>query len=153
MSAIKTLYRHSSHYMGGRLVLMLLGFASFPVFTRIFSVADYGIISLISNTVALLVVVSKFGFQTAVQRYYPEAANSADPDALPRYYATLFYGTALIAALLTLLFAMSIPFGSARFLGISATGALYLAISLVGIRSLRIVAATTIRVWALERLS
>jgi O-antigen/teichoic acid export membrane protein len=137
MSAIKTLYRHSFHYLGGRVVLMLLGFASFPVFTRIFSVADYGIISLISNTVLLLTVVSKFGFQNAVQRYYPEAAKSADPDALPRYYATLFYGTALIAALLTLLFALSIPLGSARFLGISATGALLLAISLVGIRALR----------------
>jgi O-antigen/teichoic acid export membrane protein len=137
MSAIKTLYRHSSHYLGGRLVLMLLGFASFPIFTRIFSVADYGIISLISNAVLLFTVVSKFGFQHAVQRYYPEAANSADPDALPRYYATLFYGTALIAALLTLLFALSVPFGSARFLGISATGALLLATSLVGIRALR----------------
>lgn len=137
MSALKTLYRHSSHYLGGRLVLMLLGFASFPIFTRIFSVADYGIISLISNAVLLLTVVSKFGFQNAVQRYYPEAATSADRDALPRYYATLFYGTALIAVILTLLFALSIPLGSARFLGITATGALLLAGSLIIIRSLR----------------
>lgn len=137
MSALKTLYRHSSHYLGGRVAVMLLGFASFPVFTRVFSVADYGIINLITNTVLLLTVISKFGFQNAIQRYYPESAGSADPDSLPRYYATLFYGTALIGLLLTLAFAAAIPFGFARFLGITATGTLLLACSLVIIRALR----------------
>ena len=63
MSALKTLYRHSSHYLGGRVVVMLLGFISFPVFTRVFSVAEYGVINLITNTVLLLTVLSKFGFQ------------------------------------------------------------------------------------------
>ena len=137
MSALKTLYRHSSHYLGGRVAVMLLGFASFPVFTRVFSVADYGTINLIANTVLLLTVISKFGFQHAVQRYYPESANSADPDSLPRYYATLFYGTALIALVLTLGFAATIPLGSARYLGITAAGTLLLACSLVMIRALR----------------
>ena len=72
MSSLKTLYRHSSHYLGGRVAVMLLGFISFPVFTRVFSVAEYGAINLIMNTVLLLTVVSKFGFQHSVQRYYPE---------------------------------------------------------------------------------
>jgi O-antigen/teichoic acid export membrane protein len=137
MSALKTLYRHSSHYLGGRIAVMLLGFASFPVFTRVFSVADYGIINLITNSVLLVTVVSKFGFQHAVQRYYPESANSADPDALPRYYATLFYGTAFLSLLLTLGLAAAITLGSARFLGITATGVFLLASSLVIIRALR----------------
>src|SRR4051812_2642486 len=121
MSAIKTLYRHSSHYMGGRLAVMLLGFISFPLFTRVFSVADYGAINLITNTILLLTVVSKFGFQHAVQRYYPESAASPDPDKLRGYYATLFYGTAMFAAVLSCLFAVSVFFGAGRFLGITAT--------------------------------
>lgn len=137
MSTLKTLYRHSSHYLGGRVAVMLLGFASFPVFTRVFSVADYGTINLITNTVLLLTVLSKFGFQHAIQRFYPEFAGSRDPQALPRYYATLFYGTALIALFLTLGFVLTIPLGSARFLGIAATGAFLLALSLVTIRALR----------------
>jgi O-antigen/teichoic acid export membrane protein len=137
MSALKTLYRHTSHYLGGKVAVMLLGFISFPVFTRVFSVADYGIINLISNTVLLLTVISKFGFQHAVQRYYPESVVSSDPDSLPRYYSTLFYGTALISLVLTLGFAVTIPLGSARFLGITATGALLLACGLVVIRALR----------------
>jgi len=137
MSATKTLYRHSSHYMGGRVAVMLLGFVSFPLFTRVFSVADYGVINLITNTVLLLTVVSKFGFQHAVQRYYPESAASPDPDQLRRYYSTLFYGTALFAAALSCLFAAAVFFGAGRFLGIAATGTLLVACSLIIIRSLR----------------
>jgi len=137
MSSLKTLYRHSSHYLGGRVAVMLLGFVSFPLFTRVFSVADYGAINLITNTVLLLTVVSKFGFQHAVQRYYPESASVSDPNALRRYYSTLFYATAMFAVALSLLFAVSVFFGAARFLGITATGTLLLACALVMIRSLR----------------
>jgi O-antigen/teichoic acid export membrane protein len=137
MSSLKTLYRHSSHYLGGRIAVMLLGFVSFPLFTRVFSVADYGAINLITNTVLLLTVVSKFGFQHAVQRYYPESASASDPNALRRYYSTLFYATAMFAVVLSLLFGASVFFGTARFLGITATGTLLLACALVMIRSLR----------------
>src|SRR5260370_9279411 len=90
MSALKTLYRHSSHYLGGRVAVMLLGFISFPLFTRVFSVAEYGAINLITNTVLLLTVLSKFGFQHSLQRYYPEGQSDAGPDPLPRHYSTLF---------------------------------------------------------------
>src|SRR5260221_8879536 len=137
MSALKTLYRHSSHYLGGRVAVMLLGFVSFPVFTRVFSVADYGTMSLITNTVLLLTVLSKFGFQHAVQRYYPECAGSSDPNVLRRYYSTLFYGSALMALVLVLGFVASVFFGFGRFLGIGTTGALLLACTLVMIRALR----------------
>ena len=137
MSSLKTLYRHSSHYLGGRVAVMLLGFISFPVFTRIFSVAEYGTINLITNTVLLLTVLSKFGFQHSVQRYYPEGSASAGPDTLRRYYSTLFYSTALLALALSLLFIASLFFGAGRLLGITAGGTLLLACSLVMIRSLR----------------
>jgi O-antigen/teichoic acid export membrane protein len=137
MSALKTLYRHSSHYLGGRVAVMLLGFISFPLFTRVFSVADYGAINLIVNTVLLLTVISKFGFQHAVQRYYPESASSPDPDTVRRYYSTLFYGTALIAIVLSLGFAGSVFLGFGHFLGITATSTLLLACALIMVRSLR----------------
>ncbi len=137
MSALKTLYKHSSHYLGGRVAVMMLGFISFPLFTRVFSVSDYGAMNLIVNSVLLLTVISKFGFQHAVQRYYPECANSPDPDALPRYYSTLFYGTGIISVVLCTVFLVSVPMGSAKFLGITATGALSIALVLVIIRSLR----------------
>jgi O-antigen/teichoic acid export membrane protein len=137
MTPLKTLVQHSSHYLGGRVALMLLGFASFPVFTRVFSVADYGTLNLIQNTVLLLTVVAKFGFQQAVQRYYPEYAGSSDPLAVRRYYSTLFFGTGLLASVLTSVFVGSVALGLGRFLGMAATGTLLLACSLIVIRALR----------------
>ena len=137
MSSLKTLYRHSSHYLGGRVVVMLLGFISFPVFTRVFSVAEYGVINLITNTVLLLTVLSKFGFQHSVQRYYPEGESANSSENLRRYYSTLFYSTAILAFVLTLMFVAALLLGAARFFGITAGGTLLLACSLVMIRSLR----------------
>ncbi|HEU4414876.1 MAG TPA: oligosaccharide flippase family protein [Candidatus Angelobacter sp.] len=137
MSALKTLYRHSSHYLGGRVAVMLLGFVSFPLFTRVFSVADYGSINLIVNTVLLLTVLSKFGFQHAVQRYYPESASSSDPEALRRYYSTLFYATGFMAAVLSVVFGASVIFGAGKFISVTASGTLLLACALIMIRSLR----------------
>ena len=54
------------------------------------SVAEYGVINLITNTVLLLTVLSKFGFQHSVQRYYPEGGSANSSDTLRRYYSTLF---------------------------------------------------------------
>lgn len=137
MSPLKTLYRHSSHYLGGRVAVMLLGFISFPVFTRVFSVADYGTINLITNTVLLLTVLSKFGFQHSVQRYCPDGQADAGPDALRRYYSTLFYSTAFLAVALSAIFILSLFFGAGRLFGVTAGATLVLACSLVLIRSLR----------------
>src|SRR5437899_1035890 len=72
MSEIRTLSPHAPHYLGGRVSLMLLGFISFPVFTRVFSVAEYGAMSLVLKVVLLLPVVGKFGLQNSVQRSYVE---------------------------------------------------------------------------------
>src|SRR5262245_56077767 len=137
MNPLKTLLRHASHYFGGRLALMILGFASFPVFTRIFSVADYGTLNLVLSTVLLLTVLAKFGFQQALQRFYPEHAASADPMALRRYYSTLFYGSGLLGGLFSAVFLGAVVLGLGRFLGVSATGILTVATLLVVIRSLR----------------
>jgi O-antigen/teichoic acid export membrane protein len=137
MNPLKTLLRHSSHFLGGRVALMLLGFVSFPIFTRVFSVADYGTLSLILNTVLLLTVVAKFGFQHSVQRYYPEYASSPDPMAVRRYYSTLFYGAGLIGLLCGLAFVGATALGFGSFLGVTATGILLLASSLIVVRGLR----------------
>jgi hypothetical protein len=84
-----------------------------------------------------LTVLSKFGFQHSVQRYYPEGESANNQDTLRRYYSTLFYSTALLALTLTLLFIAALLLGVGRFMGITAGGTLLLACSLVMIRSLR----------------
>jgi O-antigen/teichoic acid export membrane protein len=107
VTELKTLFRHASHYLGGRVCLMLLGFASFPVFTRVFSVSDYGIMSLVLKVLLLLTVLGKFGLQNSVQRFYAEEGSSSDSEQSRRYYSTLFFGAGATGALVAVLFVLA----------------------------------------------
>jgi O-antigen/teichoic acid export membrane protein len=102
-----------------------------------FSVSDYGTLSLIQYTILVLIVLAKFGFQHSVQRYYPEYAESSDPLAVRRYFSTLFFGSGLLSLVLTFLFIGSLLVGLERFLGMAANGIVILASSLVLIRTMR----------------
>src|SRR5579863_7694806 len=96
--------KRSSQFMGGTICLFLLGFVSFPILARIFSVEEYGLISLVSNTIAVAVVFSKFGLQASVQRFYKEQAVHPEPGALRKYYSTVYLGAAGNGIVVTLLF-------------------------------------------------
>lgn len=102
---LRTLFRQASHYVGGRVGVLLLGFVSFPVFTRLFTVADYGVMSLVAKVIATVTVIAKLGIQNSVLRFYQEHATSKEPGALRRYFSTFFLGTAGMAAVVTVLFA------------------------------------------------
>ena len=105
MSELKTLYRHAFHYLSGRVCLMLLGFLSFPVFTRVFSVSDYGVMGLVLKVILLLTVVGKFGLQNSVQRFYASEGASSDAAVRRRYYSTLFFGTGATGTAVMVVFA------------------------------------------------
>lgn len=117
MTELKTLFRHASHYLGGRVCLMLLGFISFPVFTRVFSVSDYGIMSLVLKVLLLLTVLGKFGLQNSVQRFYAEEGASSDLETSRRYYSTLFFGALSTGALMAVLFVLAMFFAPASLVG------------------------------------
>ncbi len=137
MTELRTLFRHASHYLGGRACLMLLGFISFPVFTRVFSVADYGMMSLVLKVILLLTVLGKFGLQNSVQRFYAEQSVAADPALSRRYYSTLAAGAALTGILATILFLIGLYFTPANFLNSTLRYLFFLASALIVIRSLQ----------------
>jgi O-antigen/teichoic acid export membrane protein len=101
---LKTLLRHYSHYLAGLFGSLLLGFLSFPVFTRIFSVGDYGTLDFIQKIVTLLIAVAKLGFQHSVVRFYDDTAFADDRKAAQRYYSTMFFGGISTALTVTLAF-------------------------------------------------
>ncbi len=102
------LTKRSSQFMGGAIFVFLLGFLSFPILARIFSVEEYGLISLVSNTIAVAVVFSKFGLQTAVQRFFKEHAVSPEPGALRKYYSTVYLSSAGNGLIATVLFLLAV---------------------------------------------
>src|SRR5271169_3489590 len=101
---LRTLLRQAPHYLGGRVGVLLLGFVSFPLFTRLFSVADYGVMSLVAKVVATVTVLAKLGIQNSVVRFYHEHTSAKEPGALRRYFSTFLIGTMAIAAGVTALF-------------------------------------------------
>jgi len=100
---LKNLGRQSFHYLASFLGNMGLGFISFPIFTRAFSVADYGLIDFTQKILLLPTAVSKMGMQNSALRFYNEGRDSK-PREPAGYYSTITLGVTLAASAITLLF-------------------------------------------------
>jgi O-antigen/teichoic acid export membrane protein len=98
MSARTSLFRDIAHYLSGRAALVLLGFATFPLMTRMLSVAQYGVVSLTLRSVLLLTVLSKCGLQYSAARLYDGGVSQGSHEEQRRFYSTLVLGPALTAA-------------------------------------------------------
>lgn len=135
-SDFKTLYQQSSHYLAGRIIVMLLGLLSFPVFTRLFSVDEYGLLNLVLKTVAVFVVFAKMGVQNSVMRFYQEFAVQGDRNALRAYYSTLYFAIFAFAALATIVFDLFIWSAPTRLLSPLLRHLLLLGSGLIFIRGI-----------------
>ena len=91
---VKQLLRQSSHYLAGLLGSLALGFISFPIFTRVFTVADYGLIDFAQKIILLVVAICKCGLQNSALRFYDRSTFAADPQAARRFYSTMFLSMA-----------------------------------------------------------
>src|SRR4051812_4459804 len=80
MTDIRQLLVHASQYLAGRAGLMLLGFISFPLLTRLLPIAQYGELSLALKLCLLWTVLSKCGIQNAALRFFPEASRSSEAE-------------------------------------------------------------------------
>lgn len=89
---LKRLAKQSSHYLAGLLGGLALGLVSFPIFTRVFSIAEYGLIDLAQKVLVMLAAVSKLGLQYAALRFYDGRRFAADAGSAQGYYSTMFFG-------------------------------------------------------------
>lgn len=105
VAGLTTLFHQYSQYFAGVGGSLLLGLLSFPVFTRIFSVSDYGVLDFIQKIITLLIAVAKLGFQHAVVRFYDHEKFAQEPDLARRYYSTMFLGGFATALTVTIAFA------------------------------------------------
>ena len=101
MAKVAPLFRQTAHYAGGRAAVMLLGLLSFPLYTRLFSVAEYGRLSLVLKLITLATTAAKLGLQHAVVRHYEE--NQESDHQRTSYYSTLFAGAVLTSCAVALL--------------------------------------------------
>src|SRR5580700_9504931 len=105
---LKNLIHQSSYYLFGLVGGLGLGLVSMPIFTRMFSVADYGLIDLAQKILLLVTAGAKFGMQNSALRFFNREAFVADPKAAQRYYSTMLFGVGAVALGLTILFAAAV---------------------------------------------
>jgi O-antigen/teichoic acid export membrane protein len=111
-SAARKLLAHTSHYSLASLFTLIAGAMTFPLLTRVFSVRDYGIMSLLGATVSLAVALGKTGLQHAVVRSYTEIAAGKTRYAAPQLYSTALLGmggSALIVMIVLVVSAQIVP--------------------------------------------
>jgi O-antigen/teichoic acid export membrane protein len=133
---LKTLARESSHYLAGLIGNLALGFVSFPIFTRVLSVSEYGIMDLGQRLLLMLTIASKLGFQNASLRFYNRQEFAKSVTSERSYYSTLFFGmlaNSVTVGLLFLLAAGLLP--TASILG-SLANLVYLILGLSLLRAM-----------------
>ena len=136
MTDLRTLTRHVGHYLGGRAGLVLLGFISFPIFTRLLTVEQYGEISLVFKVVVCLIVFAKLGVQNSVVRFFQDSQEKRDPPAVERFYSTFFFGGSGLAVLVSALVFAALWFIPRRLLPENLRTVLLWAIVLMLVRAL-----------------
>ena len=86
--------KHSSHYALGSLLVTLASLISFPIFTRTFSVAEYGALNLISSVLLLGTGIGKLGIQHSIVRFHAEVSAGSRGISESQYVSTVLIGMA-----------------------------------------------------------
>ena len=95
------LFRNSSNYAVGSLLVTLAGIISFPLFTRTFSVAEYGTLNLISSVLLLWTGLGKLGVQQSIVRFHAEASVGSHQISESVFLSTVLIGMACTGAMAT----------------------------------------------------
>ncbi len=102
-SGLNKLFMHIKNYSLGSILVTGAGFISFPIFTRLLSTDEYGLLSLVAVTLTFLVAVGKLGLQNPIVRFYSDAESGKDGIDLKKFYATVVYGMLGIGTIATLI--------------------------------------------------
>lgn len=101
MSDYKSLFKHSRNYFYATLASKALSFVSIPVYTRILSVEDYGIVNVFMSLVGIVSVFLTLSSEVSISRYYYDAK---DIDDFKRFVGTSIRLTVAILLVTTTIF-------------------------------------------------
>lgn len=142
VAELKRLIKQSSHYLAGLVASLALGCISFPIFTRAFSVSEYGLIDLAQRILLLLTVVSKMGLQNAALRFYQGPHSETNT----RYYSTMLLGTAFTSGAAAMLVLVAVGVTPKSIVDDSLSLVLCLLAVLVTLRALGSILCAFLRV-------
>ena len=100
----KELFRQSSWYFIGYGSGVILSLVGFPLWTRYFSVQEYGMLSLIAATISFVGPISRLGLSKAVLRFFSEFRSGKRDIPQSSFYTTFFIGSLASGACVGVLF-------------------------------------------------
>lgn len=109
-SILKKLLKQVSMYFSSSVIITLAGFISFPIWTRVFTPAEYGKMSIAVATLGFIIVLSKMGINSAALRFYSEFAEHKRNLAFTYYYTTSFLSILINSLFTAVIFLMVIEF-------------------------------------------
>lgn len=143
---LKRLVKQSSQYLTATVVNLGLGFISFPILTRVFSVADFGLIDLVQKVFLLLTATSKLGQQNSALRFFSRETFEKDPEQSRRYYSTMYLGVMGMGLVVTGLFAAIVWALPATILMPSLSSLLLFASALILLRAVQSILWSFLRI-------
>lgn len=111
MPSISYFLKDSFIYTLANWASKLIGFILIPLYTRIFTPADFGTLDLVLTSMLFVTAVIEFGLNEAVTRFFHDSKNEADQHT---YFSTVFWTKLLTYGPLTILlilFSKRISFG------------------------------------------
>ncbi len=130
-SALRKLLIQSSHYSIASVFSIISGLITFPLLTRIFSVADYGNMNLIAATISVAAAFGKVGVQHSILRYDSEIGAGKRPFTLPQLYSTAIIGMTATAVLVMVVFLVATQVVPVGWVGNDAVRPLFAIASLL----------------------
>lgn len=112
MSDHKALFKHSVNYGLASLATKALAFISIPVYTRLLTVSDYGIMGVFLSLVGVATVLFTLNSEVAISRYFYD---SKDENDFKEFVGTSIILTFVILCITILVFIMILPVLSESF--------------------------------------
>lgn len=88
--------KHSKNYFTANIFLKGLAIITIPIFTRLMSTSDYGILSIFSTVVSVLIVISSLATEESIRRYYFEETDDFDESASSMFYFATIFSTIIL---------------------------------------------------------
>lgn len=105
MSDYKALFKHSRNYLFATMATKALSFISIPVYTRLLTVEDYGIVNVFMSMVGIVAVLLTLSSEVSISRYYYDAKDEED---FKRFVGTSIRLTSIILLVTTSVFVLGL---------------------------------------------
>lgn len=117
---------HLRNYVSAGALSAIVGLVSFPILTRNLSVADYGLVGLITATATFFIAIGKLGVQHAVIRYFAQVRHGKATTTLAQLNSTIVAIFSVLAVMTTILWLFSGYFLFPAFLQTDNISSLFL---------------------------